>query len=91
MGTKKNLCDSCRFAYINCMEVAADECIDYEPQTHADRIRAMSDEELAMFLDDVQKYNIYCKPIIADDCGDCLTDLCWKCWMEWLKKEADNG
>lgn len=58
--------------------------------TNADRIRAMTDEELAIFLDDVQKYNIYCEPIICDDCKDCMTDLCWQCWRAWLKQEAEN-
>ena len=61
-----------------------------EPVTNADRIRAMTDEDLAIFLDDVQKYNIVCKPIIADDCADCMTDLCWRCWVDWLKQEASD-
>lgn len=61
-----------------------------KPITHADRVRAMTDEELAMFLDDVQKYNICCKPLMADDCADCMTDLCWQCWRDWLRQEAEG-
>lgn len=44
------------------------------PRTNADRIRAMTDEELAEWLDN----NTYQFPI-------------YKCWLEWLRQEADNG
>lgn len=65
-------------------------CGDEKP-SNADRIRAMTDEELAMFIDDVQKYNIVCRPILCNDCVDCMSDLCWQCWREWLKQEEGEG
>lgn len=58
-------------------------------QTNADRIRNMSDEELAEFLDIVggdgissQYTNVPC------DCCYEKTE-CSKCWKEWLQSEAE--
>ena len=50
--------------------------------TRADRIRQMSDEELAM--------------VFGEDCADreCPEhrESCRKCWLDWLKQEAqENG
>ena len=53
--------------------------------TNADRIRAMTDEELAEFL---------CCPqsvCPVDDCEECYDDKCQKCVLKWLKKEAEDG
>lgn len=49
-------------------------------KTNADRIRQMTDEELAEFL-----YND-CAPIPATECdkhGECKD-----CWLDWLKQEV---
>ena len=66
-------------------------CPSYKRMTNADRIRAMTDEELADWL----KYerisvcppdtgHIHCN--ISDICAD------RKCWLDWLKQEvSDNG
>lgn len=58
--------------------------------TNADRIRSMPDEELADFLDNIQKFNINCEPLIVDDCKDCVICTCYICWLDWLKQEVDN-
>lgn len=55
-----------------------------KPQTNADRIRAMSDEELADFLDrwemgDVDYSKTFCD--LCDGQYDCHDD----CLMDWLK------
>ena len=58
--------------------------IKRKPLTNADRIRAMTDEELAEFL---------MKPtriIPKYECEDCEND-CTECVLEWLKEEADDG
>ena len=49
--------------------------------TNADRIRAMSDEELAKILGD----KCICPPI-----GECakVSGDCEKCWLEWLQQPA---
>lgn len=60
-----------------------------QTMTHADRIRAMTDEKLADWL----KYerisvcppdtgHIHCN--ISDICAD------RKCWLDWLKQEAEE-
>lgn len=62
-----------------------------EPQTHADRIREKSDEELAEFFgtlpccppgEDVEEL---CFPL--DSCEG--TDFKVKCWLGWLRQEAE--
>ena len=62
---------------------AEDFCRCHEPQTNADRIRAMSDEELATILGD----KCICPP--TGECtrqyGDCIA-----CWLEWLKQPAEE-
>ena len=71
-----------------------DEVKDYPPyldypkphnaKTNADRIRAMSDEELAKILGD----KCICPPASECEklCGDC--DVCW---MEWLRHPAEKA
>lgn len=59
-------------------------------QTNADRIRAMSDEELAEFFGSLpccppgEDIKELCYPL--DSCEG--TDLQKKCWLDWLKQEA---
>lgn len=62
----------------------------YKPPviTNADRIRAMSDEELAEWI--MREPTI--KPICPPGTGDeCPTSPCEQCWLDWLKQEVDNG
>lgn len=56
----------------------------YKPITNADRIRSMTDEELAKFIDD----KCICPPTsgCAEVCGDCVD-----CWLEWLRQPAEGG
>lgn len=48
--------------------------------TNADRIRAMSDEELAKTISGDQIYPWCTKPCEYDNCTDCV--------LAWLKQEA---
>lgn len=57
-------------------------CGDVTPVTNADRIRAMTDEELAHYIN--------------ESTGDCPSNSkcqknCDKCWLDWLKQEVDDG
>lgn len=54
-----------------------------KPQTNADRIRSMSDEELASFIDSETNN---CAPH-----GDCkkVYDDCKACWLYWLQQPAE--
>jgi len=57
--------------------------------TNADRIRAMSDEELANTLKDI---GMQCPDghFVGDyDCFD--GSGCASCWLDWLGQEVDDG
>lgn len=56
-------------------------CFKKEVTTNGDRIRAMSDEELAVFL---------CNNASCETCNFCSTN-CREKRMEWLRKEVDEG
>lgn len=57
---------------------------DFEPITNAMRIRAMSDEELAEFLDNMclVKADFHC-----EECNNPLN--CDVCYLDWLQSEAE--
>lgn len=62
---------------------------NYKPRTRADRLRAMTDEELAKFMGELP-----CCPPGADVKELCYpmdscegTDLQVRCWLDWLKQE----
>ena len=61
-----------------------DMCRCREPMTNADRIRAMSDEELAELID---RETDSCAPT-----GDCekMSRDCKDCWLEWLQQPAEE-
>ena len=55
-------------------------------QTNADRIRNMTDEEIADFLCDIGECDRRCPAKI----GDCIfsDSTCRIAWLEWLKEEV---
>ena len=55
-----------------------ESCSNWKPVTNADKIRAMTDEELAVFMNDV-----------AQRGGIPIGGSVMK-WFIWLKQEADN-
>lgn len=62
-----------------------ENCNERKP-SNADRIRSMTDEELAEFLT-ARHYTPHC-PVPqceADESTDCD-----QCWLDWLRKEADE-
>lgn len=56
------------------------DCPYFKPKTNADRIRNMTDEELAEWL------NGFSECLIPN--GDCLDKYCDNCVMKWLKSEV---
>ena len=56
------------------------------PRTNADRIRSMTDEELASFLN--RHGNIGCSIMGKWESGMC-SKPCAECWLEWLRQEAE--
>lgn len=68
-------------------EYLAERLSEEKPKTNADRIRAMTDEELAEFLDRWELGDIDYAKTFCDLCNgqyDCHND----CLMDWLKQEA---
>ena len=58
------------------------DCQHFREKTNADRIRAMSDEELAKLLD----YELGCPS--TGDCAKMSKD-CNACWLDWLQQQAE--
>lgn len=64
------------------------QCQCEKPKTNADRIRNMTDEELADLLEDVRTHGF------TDLCCDddlCDSDGCDCCVHEWLQAEVKEG
>ena len=55
-------------------------------RTNADRIRSMTDEELANFITSIDG-DYPCPP---DNSCSCRSSNCMKGWLEWLKKEVKD-
>ena len=71
------------------VEFAVDDgvCIDFDerkPQTNGDRIRSMTDEELAKFVDGRR----VCPP--TSECSQVCDGDCVYCWLEWLQQPAET-
>lgn len=69
------------------------DCEYYVPQTNADRIRSMTDEELAKYLPIAS--DLICHPTeecirntIMNHCGEC--EKTEACAMKWLKAEGEE-
>ena len=82
-----NRCIKCKYLTTHDTEYPCNVCKHrvetkdlYKPRTNADRIRSMSDEELAE--------NVSC-PYIATECIHLDDDIeCEQCKLQWLKSEA---
>lgn len=61
------------------------ECHWYARMTNADRLRKMTDEELAEFLYHAWNNAAWCS---AKDCAD--DESCFPCWLDWLKEEVED-
>lgn len=80
---------ACRFPVVNGLGTWQERILANKPkQTNADRIRAMSDEELARWI----------ATTADDNCPDTAHERycdnrCGECWLDWLKSsvEAQDG
>lgn len=66
-----------------------DVCHSAVPMTNADRIREMSDFELANFLDDVQRKECESLHLLKKD-GTLRFESCVNGWLYWLKEVIQN-
>lgn len=86
-----------KFGYYGC-NLSGWECKGYsmfEPKakprriTNADRIRAMTDEELANLINRIEPkfcHDGWDYMIGCDEDKDCVM-----CWLDWLKQEVEDG
>lgn len=68
--------------------VATDPILITGMKTNADKIRAMSDEELAEWFGKLIYPECVCCP--ANGAGWCGKGKCKDNWLDWLKKECDT-
>lgn len=82
---------NCKYCRANCTGAKHDReialCLGYDPpKTNGDFIRSMSDEELALFLEEVHmKLAAFFKRCQRN----CLGEDCYECYLEWLKQEVE--
>ena len=62
------------------------DCQYFCEKTNADRIRAMSDEELAKFLQEP-----FCYKRTYEECTISYCGVCDQCVLDWLKQFAEEG
>ena len=95
--THKNDYDP-KFGYYGC-NLSGQECKGYsmfEPKaklkpTNADRIRAMSDEELAeWFFSGDYPWCVYEEDVVPCTYEDIPVHPCERCLLNWLKQEEDT-
>jgi len=87
---------NCKYCRANCTGAKQDReialCLGYDPpKTNADRIRAMSDEELTMFLAETSRCSDWCN--LYEKCKpktDCPYSVCLETWNDWLKQECET-
>lgn len=74
---------ACRFPVVNKIGTWQKRILANKPkQTNADRIRAMTDEELAEWL---EKETSFC----CDRGRDCRDEPCEPCLLDWLKSPVE--
>ena len=82
------LYDSCEII-VDCPDTERErDCKYYTAATNADRIRAMTDEELAEFMA-LNTDCYYCRAKDNDRCASLATTPCGDIWLDWLKQEAN--
>ena len=82
----ENIDSGCRAWAKECIACKGTGSILY-PETNADHIRRMSDEELAKFLAEPCCCDV---DPGCDGCRECGNDLCLKYLLKWLQQPADE-
>ena len=92
-------CDKCKYNSKSESEYPCNQCVHnatdkFKPITNADRVRSMSDEELAEFL--LKVNTAYAEPCMTGE-SDCKWEDypthdkgCKNCFLEWLQSEAEQ-
>ena len=89
---KKHECGTCMVSYYDGEPLGLPSNFKLKPMTHADRIRAMSDEELAKWLLEVMKHKVACFGEGAFEYTPCrnVEHDCVKCGVTWLKQPVEE-
>ena len=90
---RDNGCSGCKYEHLKGSEKPCCDCANmhmdkYEPITNADRIRNMSDEELAEFMSENTSC-YYCKVQCEDRPNSPTESSCNFRWLDWLQSEAE--
>ena len=91
-------CERCRYYMASPLQEPCESChwdgtigqdpTNWKAPTNADRIRAMSDVELAEWI-----WGVACPGFPAASFGSCpegQEKSCSECWLEWLRQEASE-
>lgn len=81
-------CPSCGWRHEEQQQITRSVYQERKPQTWGDKVRAMSDEELAVLCEDGCPPNHECPPSEEEEIG--LRSCCQKCWLDWLKEEVSE-
>lgn len=65
---------------------AFNRAVEDKPMTNADRIRAMSDEELVKFMQDP-----FCNKRTNEECVISYCGVCNQCVLDWLQQPVEEG
>ena len=84
MMCKFNRCGVCFNCYSKHFNKDCFPCEDADPMTNADRIRAMTDEELVEFIKHIKVRAALCKAVKDNDAFEEL------CSAEWLQQPAEE-
>ena len=89
-GCKLCKYEKCSMESKECMGCKQNSVDKYKRMTQADRIRSMSDEELAELLDSVDNGGI--RALDVDyPCDECTQKTeCEDCFKEWLQTEVEE-
>lgn len=89
-GCKLCKYENCSLKSKECMGCKQNAVDKYKRMTQADRIRSMSDEELAELLDSVDNGGI--RALYIDyPCYECTQKTeCEDCFKEWLQSEVEE-
>lgn len=77
--------------YTEAINILLDMLLSDSKNTNVNRIRHMSDEELAKYIYDVSEHCADCV-VCGDDCDSCdgTEDICVPKIIEWLKLESED-
>lgn len=60
-------------------------------QTNADKIRQMTDEELAKIVVRARYFDKFCEIVLAGENPGFCDDDCNECALDWLKREVESN